>query len=651
MRIKKVYLTNYRQFKNGEISFGKPSNNDLNIFIAVMGTGKTNILNAINWCLYGSEPYLSLQSQQLPRLNLKTLEGSEDGQEHEIIVEVWAESNSHQLIFNRKEKIACNDHQTICLGVMFEVKVIDQHGNCDIIPTEDSDLYVERFVPTNIREFFFFDGERLDRYFREATGQHIRNAIFKISQVDILDVILEHLQRVIYDYRRDAGKHDPEIEKTSKELESIENALKEVETRIENCNNNVSIAKERIEEFRNNLKGIPDVEELQNEKDKLKSKRIEIEKIIKNKIRGKMDILFEYGKYIYFYPVITNSLNIIRDKRSKKEIPPTQDKGLLERILENQECICKTDLKLNNEAKDAITRLLQNIKISPDVARELQVMELPLESCYEEVNSFNQKTEEITREIQELESRLDEITANVSEIDKKIGGYNVEKIKLWSSELSRFEKIHEESIEEHGYLKREKERLKDERIEKKTQLEKELRREKKSRKLKKLIDFSENALTITSSCKEIIMDSIRNQITEKSQTIFSELMWKKETFKALTIDENYCIHLYHNLGYECLGTISGGEREVLALAFTLALHEISGFNSPIIIDRPLAMVSGDPRKYIAEILLRISSNRQIILLLTPDDYLSIRKVLEANVNKKVALSMRHNEKEVIMEES
>jgi AAA15 family ATPase/GTPase len=74
MRIEKIIAKNYRQFKEIEILLNKKPDNDLHIAIGRNGTGKTNILNAINWCLYGDEPHLSRDSQQLPFLNLKSIE-------------------------------------------------------------------------------------------------------------------------------------------------------------------------------------------------------------------------------------------------------------------------------------------------------------------------------------------------------------------------------------------------------------------------------------------------------------------------------------------------------------------------------------------------------------------------------------------------
>jgi len=77
MRFKKIILDNYRQYKHLSINFDKRSPQ---VFIGVMGTGKTNLLNAVNWCLYKNEPYLSKDSQKVPILNLKEIENVRKGE-------------------------------------------------------------------------------------------------------------------------------------------------------------------------------------------------------------------------------------------------------------------------------------------------------------------------------------------------------------------------------------------------------------------------------------------------------------------------------------------------------------------------------------------------------------------------------------------
>jgi DNA sulfur modification protein DndD len=74
----------------------------------------------------------------------------------------------------------------------------------------------------------------------------------------------------------------------------------------------------------------------------------------------------------------------------------------------------------------------------------------------------------------------------------------------------------------------------------------------------------------------------------------------------------------------------------LALAFTLALHEVSGFDAPLVIDTPVARVSDRHRESFAKVLAKVGkSGKQILLLFTPDEYtLSVSKWLDQDAASK-----------------
>jgi len=169
-------------------------------------------------------------------------------------------------------------------------------------------------------------------------------------------------------------------------------------------------------------------------------------------------------------------------------------------------------------------------------------------------------------------------------------------------------------------------------------------------KLKKSIDFGTKASGIARDAINFIMDNIRKQIQNGTERLFLELIWKKETFKDVIIDERYDIHVIHKLGYECLGTISAAERELLALAFILSLHRLSGFESPILIDTPVARVSDEQRENFAETFLGIDPNKQVILLFTPAEYSpEVSRCLNETSCTRRQLTLSPDEQEVKVE--
>ena len=121
---------------------------------------------------------------------------------------------------------------------------------------------------------------------------------------------------------------------------------------------------------------------------------------------------------------------------------------------------------------------------------------------------------------------------------------------------------------------------------------------------------------------------------DKTKNQFFDLIWKKEDYQDVKIDDNYNISIKHQSGLEGVGTLSAGERQVLALSFMAALNNVSGFNVPILIDTPLGRISKDPKTKIAHNLPNYLKEKQVALLVIDEEYSSeVRKKLSPRVGK------------------
>jgi len=654
MRVKKLILKNYRQFRNLEIKFDRdPNKKDLHIFIGKMGTGKTNLLNALNWCLYGDEPYLSKDSQQLPILNLQAISEAGYGNDIDVKVEIWAETeNNRQIIFARDTKFRTygqEDHPQK-QETLFELKFSDDNGNFQIKNGSDAESDVERFVPKDIREFFFFDGERLDKYFREATGQKISHNIFLISQMEILEKVRTNLKNLIGDFEKEAGKLNPKIEEIRTKCQEKIEKKKDIDDQIQKLTNQALISKDKIKELEEELKNIPDVQKLVEKRENLIKEKKEKEERRNAKKEEKNDLLFKYGKIMMFWPAIEKSLEIVERKKKDGEIPPTIDSALLERIIEENHClVCGREL--DSEAKKAIENLYSEIKKTSEIARKLSDMESSLILSKSEISNFQNVIKSKTQEILGYETDLNKIEQEITKIDSDLSGFDIERVKKMHEEKKQHEEALQLDYETLGSLKAERQKLEDELKGIQEDLNQAMAKEEKALKLKKYRDFCTKSITVLEKTKEKIMNDIRRSVESETKKMFFGLIWKKESFRDVLIDDYFNISLIHSMGYECLGTISGGEREALTLSFTMALHKVSGFDSPIIIDRPLAMISGKPRENIANMLAQIGENKQVVLFFTPDDYsVDISAIMDRSASKKYQINLTQNEKEANMEE-
>src|SRR5690554_7275686 len=106
MRVTNIDIENYRQYQSLSFTFPKSKSNDLHIVIAQNGVGKTNLLNAITWCLYGVEPHLSDVTEDLglPKLNLTAIdEAKAAGKDIEYVeVAIRAEDGYKCITYKRR---------------------------------------------------------------------------------------------------------------------------------------------------------------------------------------------------------------------------------------------------------------------------------------------------------------------------------------------------------------------------------------------------------------------------------------------------------------------------------------------------------------------------------------------------------------------
>jgi DNA sulfur modification protein DndD len=621
MRIEKIRAVNYRQLKNLELSF--PANgNDLAIIIGRNKAGKTNILNAINWCLYGDEPHLSLESNKLPLPNLESIQAKENLQLERVNVELTISADDKKEVsVSRTGFFSINkeNKRVVDQGSELTITIPDEEEGAVLLADAKAENYVERLFPKNLREFFFFDGERLDRYFREETPQKIRHAVFEISQIDLLQAVEQKLGEFLNDLRREAGRTNPKIDQIQKTLEEKNGKLTETEQRLGELTDQFTIAKDKIKELEEKLRGIPDVNKLQSEIDRLASRREEKTRLRNDKVRDKQDALFEGGMMLMVWKEIQEAIELIKEKKRKREIPPTIDTRTLENIIKDGSChICGRDL--DKDAEKKLRTLLDEIRVTAEIGRKLLLMENGLAEVDEKGRDLRRRVTALTKELDLYDRELQESEKQIDELRKRISGYDAGKVADWYNEYRRFEHARDQCQKNVVLLQVLKKSVEADIARLSEELRTELKKESRFKILKRQLDFCGNAHDVTKKTKQIIMDQTRHMIEEETKRTFFDLIWDKDTYGNVGIDENYSINLIHTMGYECLGTTSAAERELLALAFTLALHTVSNFNAPIFIDTPVARVDDVHREAFARIFEELGKKKQIVLLFTPTEY-------------------------------
>lgn len=627
MRFEKIVISNYRQYQSLDFTFAHAPH-DLHIIIAQNGVGKTNLLNALTWCLYGKEPHLGMTEHDpdekvLPRANTTAIEQArQDGKTDVLVqVEIHASDGDKTIIFVRSQpfKVTANGY----FEGKEEYSVQYSEGmDYQTFTGEEAKTYVDRYMPESIREYVFFDGEHLNNYFLENTAKRIKDAVYSISQVDAVTRIAKRLGEVIAEYRKDAGKKAPSLQEKLNAVTQAKAALDAAEKDKQDLQEQIAVSEEHLQEINGALRDRDNLPELEEEYGQIKAEREAQEKQLQTMRLQLMGFIREKQVALAYYPAAKKALAIIDAKRATHALPPAIDRKILQAIIETHECaICGHDL--DQAALQKVSSLLAEIEVSSDTSNllssiydELSRLIAEAEAYPSEKLSWLQRLEVLEQKISATDAKMQALAVRIDKTAESEKGHirtlfqdrqGLEKLlvelnkKLGAAEFrcSQAAEAHDQCIAAHNAA---------------------MKKNRECARLQALIDYATECSTVMTEIEKEIMGDIRQQMEKRSTEEFLKLIWKKNTYDHIELTETYALRLLSRDGHSCVPTCSAAERCLLALAFTLALHEVSGFNSILFIDTPVARVSDQNRANFADVLTEVSGGKQIIMTFTPDEY-------------------------------
>lgn len=621
MRIDEIQFENFRKYVDTSIDFTE-NDNDIHVVIAENGAGKTTFLNAMTWCLYGDEPKIKDKDNSLPTLNTEVSNNSENDIE-KASVAITVSGDDLKLIYKRSDIFKIhNVHSDYYKNNGKREEWIDQEFTVTEIQgsesnvcreREECDLLVASFIPEAIKEFFFFDGEQLDNYFLMSSA--IKDQVFTLSHIFLLDGMERRLNDRLKNLRKQGN---PNSDADSK-LQEYNNQSKFLESELKRYDN-LKIAYESKEKELNGLMkslgtapSIKDLEKRRNDKIKQKDK---FEDSLNAKKQELNDLIIKETPKIFAKDAFTEALNIIEDSRDESYIYPI-DEDILDDSIHDHSCkvcdrifdeelinyikskkaklylISPEDKILNDNKKyfNRFKNISENyLKKEKSLQNEISNLSEAIESLEDEIKEFY-NTIKVNEHLRESIDRRDELLkilpTKKSELDNLKNNNETLKAKV--------QKIHEE------YLKL-------------------LEEEDEYKEISAKIKLCTDSLAVINDVKEDMMAETRDVIQDATNEKFFNLIRKSKTYGNIKITEDYEVKLFDEDGRPAASSASASEVELLALAFILAIHSVSGFESPLVVDTLLARTSGQQRLNVAKSCLNVSEEKQLLLFLIDEEY-------------------------------
>lgn len=657
--IEYIELKNYRQYKDDTInlSVGDQGKNVL-IIEGRNGAGKTNFLNAITWCLYGKELHISKKYAGLPIINTFTLEKLRAGEKTNIEVEIQLVSNDKNKKYKIKRTRIIQKSENGDAEEITDRYISNQPDGTklEIFAQIGKDIKgyfkypadaIKRLLPEKINEYFLFDGERLDDYFKKESGEKIKEAVFRISQLELLDRMFIHLGKAKNDFLSASKELTPKVKELQEKKTMFQESLEKTKEELEKLTNDRKEAKKHRDEIGKELIELSpgNIKKLAEEREELNRELGQLEDDFDEKRKDKSNYLIDIAPAIFAFEPIAQTLQIIDKGEEAGDIPPEYKKNFLEKLLKKGVCICGVNISKDQQRRKNIEVLLQNCDDITNISEEIIKLGGELRNIQEQILIFDKNRIRHTIVIKDLEEKIKKKRERLKKIEEEIKDCDIEEIKRKEEKLEEYNneisKIDEKIGEKKATTENIKERIKI--IE--DDITKELKKEEKLQKLSRICSFCDCALEFANKIKKEIMEETRKEIEEKTKKEFFDIIWKKETYTDVKIDDGYNFSVLDQSAREAIGTLSAGEREALALSFMGALNIVSGFDAPMVIDTPLARIDPEARENIAETIPQYFEDRQIILLVTGAEYTpTVRKSLLKNIYREYKIEFKEYKK-------
>lgn len=634
MILNQLTLTNFGIYKGEHtVDLTPKSKKPIILFGAYNGSGKTTFLDALQLVLYGKAAKTSGRGRTAYDDYLRGLinrgVSHKQGAGLKLLFSTQNNGKTEQIEISRTWFDTGSAIKEVC-----EVK---RDGEFDQVSSDRWHEFVEEFMPSEISELFFFDGEKIEGLadpYRSASI--LRSGIYSLLGINAIENLIKSLGQIEKRKASEIGKSEGNISLEQEEGKAKELAIKKdsygqelgnLQNQLDRVLIEISRAEDEMKLSGADL--LADRHSLQGKLNTLKERKRSLTNEMLDLAAGRAPLLVIRDLLASLKDNISNgsghnlkSLQLIKDEIEKFKIKI----GDLANI---DTSIGDTIFNIFDTRSLEIAKEVSNFSVEANLSdipefSELDVLESFIQTKIVENDQIDEEIDAIGKTLQAVpsEDKVKEVVQKLNEKQReqaKLEG----KIELLSNEIqdinSAQERIGKEIANKLSLIsQQETEQIVSQRVLKHAQASKN---------------------TLEKFKQELIskhLDSLGDEITNCFR-----LLHRKSKFELrFVINENdYSLSISKGSNEVISAkSLSAGERQLLAVAILWALAKSSGKTLPTVIDTPLGRLDGPHRQKLISNYFPKASAQVLIFStdeeITPTYYEALRPYIskEYNIN-------------------
>jgi len=592
------------------------------------GIGKTTLLNAFYWCMYGDvlQPlYLEKLLNELAEYELA------EGETTDVVVEIIFVDRGMEYTARRRRFYKRRGDEVVQLGIEdFSITYQKENGNLEPVP--DPDSFFENIIPYNLRGFFFFDGERIDRLAKIDGRDEIKQAILDVLGHTRLEALTEHFQKLESDLTREQRRYlsgseqelADQYEALTTERQTTETKLTEVRVEIKYANDNIREIRRFLDTHSSEI-----IKALEHDRSSVEQLITALDTAIFKANKDLTTLATRDFKNYLISGCFGNVFAYLEAKRQKGELPSDIKEQFINDLIASGECICGRPLLPDTPEYELVLK------------KKLSAGRDELDSAYHkltayikhqqgEVLQFFTRYHALVIEIETNEKQKEARQRRLAEISNELKNSDIDEIKI--KEATR-DKLEADKI---NYL-REEQKLELRLVElnkKIDEVNKEIQnmqvKGEQAAVVKKRRDMVSSLLSLNQEVRDYFLNATRYNLDQYIRKVFDSLKEKPYRFARLT--DEFVLEITNDLeNAEDRRILSTGERQVASLAFIASLVSyarekaedglISDFNGgdfPIVMDSAFGNLSTRHKENVAREISTLAS--QVIVIVSDENW-------------------------------
>ena len=636
MILDSMTLDNFRQYYGRQrLKFARGSEQNVTVIQGINGAGKTSLFLALNWCLY--EEGIDNIGELISKEAVSRAEAEEQVQ---TSVELTFLHDGERYLIRRILRGLKQKNGTCETDSKPEFTMLRTGADGQALRVPNPIGTINTILPSNVRTYFFFDGEKIDNFARPEATKEVKEAIYLVFKLEILDRAKRHLETAAREYRVDLKQYSSgELRKLIETCEKARTERENAENRQSELEEEIVSARKKIENISARLRQMENAKVLQQRRDELEKSlrhhRLELDTAI-NQIRN----LVTGGYFITTYPAIEKALCILDSKRERGEIPSSIRESFIKDLIEQMNCICGRPITDGSPEHNQLQALLKS-RLPGVLEDNVLETHAALRPIKERIVRHQQDLKHAMRQRSDLIEKIDSDEAALDDIRRQLEGSPLEEVSKLEAQRTEFQEDINRYILETGELT---ERIK-ERSQQIETLDKQISRAQKeeyqANLLSKKTDLAQKAANSIDDMYDRFADEKRQNIEDETKAIFKQLVWKESHFQDVRLDKNFNLEVIDRYDTPARPDLSAGERQVLSLSFITAMSRISDGEAPLVMDTPFGRLSSQHRNNITEHLPDLSN--QIVLFVTDEELRDqARQNLEDHIGTEYRLEFNHD---------